>query len=226
LLMNHPLEEPLQALQREEFEELRRRIRLPFYRVIVDVLFFSAARISEALMLTRDDIKTVKYRGYDFLLFHLKTLKRKKKKTRKEKRKLQPVRVVPCLKEEVTPETLSHIAGCRGFIFSSPWRSREALTRQAIFKKLKRIDPRLYPYVFRHSRLTDLACVLNEYELSQVAGWKLKHKTARHYIYLNWASIADKIILKKENLDTDNWESSYVTCYVKGRILVDPIKIV
>ena len=191
-LTNHSLEERLLVLTRSEFEELRRRVQLPFYRVIMDILFFSAARISEALMLTRDDIKTVKYRGYDFLLFHLKNLKRRQSEA-------GLTRVVPCLKEEVTPETLSHIAACKGFIFSSPWRSREAMTRQAIFKKLKRIDPRLYPHVFRHSRLTDLACVLNEYELSQVAGWKLKHKTARHYIYLNWASIADKIIIKKEN---------------------------
>ena len=191
-LTNHSLEGSLLVLTRSEFEKLRRSVQLPFYRVIMDVLFFSAARVSEALMLTRDDIKTVRYRGYDFLLFHLKTLKRKQSEA-------GPVRVVPCLKEEVTPETLNHINGCRDFIFSSPWKSRKALTRQAIFKKLKQIDPRLYPHVFRHSRLTDLACILNEYELSQVAGWKLKHKTARHYIYLNWASIADKIILKKEN---------------------------
>ncbi|MHA1506709.1 MAG: hypothetical protein ACTSR0_05980 [Candidatus Asgardarchaeia archaeon] len=45
--------------------------------------------------------------------------------------------------------------------------------------------------------MTELASILNPYELAQYAGWILKG-TVSHYVFLNWTSIADKLIQKKQ----------------------------
>jgi len=83
------------------------------------------------------------------------------------------------------------------YLFQSPYKKDKPMTRQLIFMKLKKIDPNLHPHLFRHSRLTDLATVLDLYEIHAFAGWKIKPETASHYIYLQWIHRAEKILFKK-----------------------------
>ncbi|MFH1225656.1 MAG: site-specific integrase [Candidatus Diapherotrites archaeon] len=65
--------------------------------------------------------------------------------------------------------------------------------RQAGFKK------KVYPHLFRHSRLTELAKMLTESELRLFAGWGPDSDMVKVYVHLSHRDL-DKAILKKAGL--------------------------
>ncbi|MCD6484904.1 MAG: site-specific integrase [Candidatus Odinarchaeota archaeon] len=185
--------EKVKVITREQFEELRKHLRGEL-KIIAELLFFTAARISEFLNLQGKDIETAKYEGYEWIIFSIKTLKHKKR----------PIRKIPVIAEEMSKETREFLwkkMGKKEYLFSSPWSNRSHYTRQWAWKQIKRIDPSFYPHLFRHSRLTDIAIVVDLLELYAFAGWSIKNvsKTASHYIYLQWIHRAEKLLFKKEH---------------------------
>ncbi|RLI13012.1 MAG: hypothetical protein DRO43_06445 [Candidatus Hecatellales archaeon] len=53
---------------------------------------------------------------------------------------------------------------------------------------------RIYPYVFRHSRLTELAKYLTESELKTYAGWTQGSRVAQVYVHLSGRDLDRKIL--------------------------------
>ncbi|MGQ4834531.1 MAG: tyrosine-type recombinase/integrase [Candidatus Asgardarchaeia archaeon] len=185
--------EEIRALSREQFEELRKSLR-GTSKIIVELLFYTGARITEFLSLKGKAISLEEYRGYEWFVFDIRTLK---KRTR-------PIRKIPVLKEELSIETIRFLLkklGKNEYLFPSSWSNRKKpATRQWAWHVLKRINEGLYPHIFRHSRLTDLAQVMNILELHFFAGWSLKslNKNLEHYIFLQWTQTAEKLLFKKQ----------------------------
>lgn len=79
-------------------------------------------------------------------------------------------------------------------------RGGEGLTTSAInalIRKLARragIGKRVYPYIFRHSRLTELANVLREQQLKAFAGWTGGSRMAEVYVKLSGLDIDDPLL--------------------------------
>lgn len=186
--------EKLKVLDRSEFEDLRRRIKDKFVLLEVEILFFTGARISEALLLKGIDIAKRKYRDFEFYIFEITTLKKKRRFKRS----------IPVIADELSISTRERLDLLKEneFLFQSIYKREKPMTRQAIYHHLKGLNERFYPHLFRHSRLSDLATVMNLFELAQFAGWLLKtvfrHKAINYYIFKNWPALADKIIQKKE----------------------------
>lgn len=58
----------------------------------------------------------------------------------------------------------------------------------------KCINKNIYPHLFRHSRLTELAKHLTEAELCKFAGWVIGSKQARRYVHLAHEDVENKIL--------------------------------
>ena len=78
----------------------------------------------------------------------------------------------------------------------------EALSYDAFRVKLKRlckkagINKRIYPHLFRHSRLTELAKQLPEQTLKLLAGWAADSKMAKTYIHLSCKDIEESLLAR------------------------------
>lgn len=75
--------------------------------------------------------------------------------------------------------------------------------------KKAKINKKVYPHLLRHSRLTELASELPEFQLKQYAGWGMDSKMAGVYIHLNGQDLDNRILeingLKKvEKKELDN----------------------
>ena len=58
----------------------------------------------------------------------------------------------------------------------------------------KCLKKKIYPHLFRHSRLTELAKHLTEAELCKFAGWVIGSKQARRYVHLAHEDVENKIL--------------------------------
>ena len=186
--------EKLKVIDREEFETLRKKIKDKFVLKEVEVLFFTGARISEALLLKGSDVTRRTYRNQEWYIFEVTTLKKK----------VRFKRSIPVLKEELSSFTQTRLDTLEDndFLFPSLYKRENPMTRQAIYHHVKKVNTSFYPHLFRHSRLTDLATVMTLFDLAQFAGWLLKsvfrHKAVGYYIFKNWPALADRILQKKE----------------------------
>lgn len=184
--------ERVEVITRDQFERLRKHLR-GTSKILAELLFFSAARVTEFLNLKGTNIEIVEYSGYDWIIFSIKTLKQKG----------NPIRKIPVLREEISCETMAFLErkiGKDEYLFGSNWGNRNRpLTRQWAWKRIKQINANFYPHLFRHSRLTDIALVMDLLEIHAFAGWSIKSvsKTASHYIYLQWVHRAEKLMFKK-----------------------------
>jgi hypothetical protein len=60
--------------------------------------------------------------------------------------------------------------------------------------KRAKIQKRVFPHLFRHSRLTELAKYMTEQELKVYAGWRPNSDMAQTYVHLSGADIDNKIL--------------------------------
>lgn len=58
----------------------------------------------------------------------------------------------------------------------------------------KFLDKKIYPHLFRHSRLTELAKYLTEAELCRFAGWRIGSNQVRRYVHLAQEDVENKIL--------------------------------
>lgn len=81
------------------------------------------------------------------------------------------------------------------------------------------IKKNVYPHIFRHSRLTELAKEgFNETELRQIAGWSKDSNLPSTYIHIAGGDIDKKILLKAgllNNSDVDKLEEQKKTLKIK-----------
>jgi len=122
------------VISREEFEGLKKKVS-GLTKVALEVLYLTGARVSEVIGLKRTDITRKEYKGHLFLLFNLRTLKKKRK----------TYRIIPAFRDEFSRSVIEYLNGRRGYIFESPYKKGVPITRQAIFSNAKedRIIPAL-----------------------------------------------------------------------------------
>lgn len=94
------------------------------------------------------------------------------------------------------------------FITQGAWLGR-ALGEDGIKRLLKilgrkaGINKKIYPHLFRHSRLTELAKELTEQELKKFAGWTPNSNMASVYVHLSGKDVSDKILQNAGLIDRD-----------------------
>lgn len=74
--------------------------------------------------------------------------------------------------------------------------------------KRAKINKRVHPHLFRHSRLTELAKDFSESELKVIAGWTGSSTMAEVYVHLSGADIERKLLEKSGLLDKKADETS------------------
>ncbi len=63
------------------------------------------------------------------------------------------------------------------------------------------LKKRMYPHIFRHSRLTELGKELKEQELKKFAGWTGSSDMARIYVHLSGEDVSNKILANAGLID-------------------------
>lgn len=91
--------------------------------------------------------------------------------------------------------------------------SNKLLCYNALVKNLKifgrkaEINKKIYPHLFRHSRATELASHLTEFQLKKMFGWSMSSDMASIYVNMSGRDIDDAILklngIKKEKKELD-----------------------
>jgi len=76
-----------------------------------------------------------------------------------------------------------------------------------ILGKRAGIKKNIYPHLFRHSRLTELAKELTEQELKKFAGWTPNSNMASVYVHLSGKDVSNKILANAGIINEDNAEN-------------------
>lgn len=71
-----------------------------------------------------------------------------------------------------------------------------------VLGKRAKIKKNIYPHLFRHSRLTELAKELTEQELKKFAGWTADSEMAATYVHLSQKEVGDKILANAGLIDS------------------------
>lgn len=93
------------------------------------------------------------------------------------------------------------------FITQGAWLGR-ALGEDGLKRRLKilglraGIKKKIYPHLFRHSRLTELAKELTEQELKKFAGWTPNSNMASVYVHLSGSDVSNKILANAGLIDS------------------------
>ncbi len=104
-----------------------------------------------------------------------------------------------------------------------PW----SLTHEGIRGTVKligkraNIEKRIYPHLFRHSRLTELAKIMTDSELRMFAGWSKDSSMTAVYIHLSQRDIETKLLMSKgliQKKEEKNKELKPRTCPRCGEI--------
>lgn len=79
------------------------------------------------------------------------------------------------------------------------------------------IKKKIYPHLFRHSRMTELAKELTEQELKKFAGWSPNSRMASVYIHLSGEDVSNKILanagfIDKRRADKTKSELMQIEC--------------
>lgn len=77
-------------------------------------------------------------------------------------------------------------------------KTYERYSRTGIYTIIKKVgeclEKNIYPHLFRHSRLTELAKYLTEAELCRFAGWSIGSRQVRRYVHLAHEDVENKIL--------------------------------
>ncbi len=166
----------------DEYEALMGAVDHPRLRALLVTLYESAARPGEVLGLR---IRDVDFRDrYAQVRVSGKT----------GERTVPLVRAIPYLRAwlQVHPQGEDPDAP----LFARVYRGRVAAitlnTLEALFHRLWRkagVKRRVYPYMFRHTRLTELADNdLGEFKMKELAGWTTDSRMAARYVHLSGRS--------------------------------------
>jgi len=166
----------VEPLTRNQVERIILRIENLRDKVFIILLYLTAGRITEVLDLRKRHFDYTT--SPDFIIVSIKTLKRKKGVVRRKLpvRKNEPL--VSILTDYLKNKELNDK------LFS--------ITRQRGWQIIKQIDPRIWPHLFRHTRLSELANKLTDQQLTVYAGWS-DSRPAKNYVFLRWTDLAEKL---------------------------------
>ena len=173
-----PVKSPNDLLTRDEILRLIDYAENPRDRALIALLYDTGARPGEILSLRLKDVKLNRTHGEIYV------------SGKTGMRRIPIVFSIPYLERwlNVHPERDNPEAKLFPKIKSG--RGGEDLTEPGLVMLLKRIarragiNKRMYPYIFRHSRLTELANILREHQLKAFAGWTAGSRMAEHYVRL------------------------------------------
>jgi len=183
-----PVKSPNDILTREEVLKLINHADNPRDKCLIAMLYDTGARPGEIINLK---VKDVKLNGsYGEIYVNGKT----------GMRRIPIVFSIPYLMRWLNNHPERDNPEARLFTKLKDGRGGEDLTEIGLTGLIKRlvkragINKRIYPYIFRHSRLTELANVLREHQLKAFAGWTAGSRMAEHYVRLAGLDIDSSIL--------------------------------
>lgn len=202
-----------EVVTRGKVLELSEKLKSPGLQAFYYFLYLTGCRISEGLMVKRDDVQGEMYKGEKIITIRIPTLK---------KRRGTKFRVIPIhASEEKNPLEFKMWDAVkpfvsrteRGHIFirdedsstnvrmrvAQAFRRHIILTTRAVHRS-KFIDEYtfgLYPHYLRHCRLTHLAQIygFDALKLTNFAGWS-SIAPATIYLHYNWIDLARFMVSK------------------------------
>ncbi|RLG58503.1 hypothetical protein DRN86_05535 [Candidatus Geothermarchaeota archaeon] len=179
-----PVESSSDLITREDLKKLIAVADDPRDKAIIAVLYESACRASEFLSLK---VKDVVFDEYGAVLIV---------KGKTGMRRVRLIESARLLKEWINKHPARNNPNAPLWISArgKPLSHSSLLT---IIKKLAGkagLSKRVYPHLFRHSRLTELAKYLTEHELKVYAGWTQASRMAAVYVHLSGSDLDGKIL--------------------------------
>lgn len=183
-------------------------------RAMVNVLYDSGARIGEFLRLKIKDVYFDKY-GAKLTVFNKKT------------EKTRHVRIINSVKDlKNWLEFHPHKDDREAYLWvkvgepglGNPMNYDTAAKQLKKLAKRAGIEKRVTPHLFRHSRATELASKLNEYNMCMFFGWEIGSDMPRTYIHLSGKDVEDAILefhgLKVEEEESNDSPIQCPKCHV------------
>ena len=200
-----PIKSPNDILTQDEVLMMIDAADNPRDKAMIALLYDSAARPSEILNLKIKDVKLNKTHGEVFVT------------GKTGMRRVVIVFSIPYLMKWLNAHPRKDDPEAKLFPKLKQGRGGEDLTPNgldALVKRLARrvgIEKRITAYLFRHSRLTELANVLRDSQLKALAGWTASSRMAEHYIRLAGLDLLARHRIREgmplciEVMDIDKW---------------------
>jgi len=173
-----PVKSPNDILTQDEILAMIDAAENPRDKALIALLYDSGARPSEILNLKLKDIKLNKTHGEIFV------------NGKTGMRRIPIVFSVPYLIKWLNAHPAKNDPEAKLFPKLKHGRGGENFTSDGLDGLVKRlarkagIRKRVTPYLFRHSRLTELANILRDSQLKALAGWTAGSRMAEYYIRL------------------------------------------
>jgi len=180
---------PEYLITEEEFVKLMNATDDLQFKTLLGILYESGARIGEILNLK---IQNVEFNDYGAKLYI---------KGKTGQRVVPIVWFANMLRQYIEAHPFKHDPEAPVWYCYKNGKF-EALSYNAFRIKLKRlckkagINKRIYPHLFRHSRLTELAKQLPEQTLKLLAGWAADSKMAKTYIHLSCRDVEESLLAR------------------------------
>lgn len=181
----------------EKVYDLWTHIPNPRYKLAYAVLYLTAARVTEALHLRREDITVEKLGNQTVYIFSLINLKNKIHKTKNipiVPRTIEEKQLIAYILEysSTMPYATPLLAPATRHTIKNYFRENIRFTVRTVGKKTQYTKLKLYPHYLRHCRL-DYLKDLPTFELVAIAGWR-STEPAEHYIRRDWKRIARALL--------------------------------
>jgi integrase/ribosomal protein S27AE len=173
-----PVKSPNDLLTRDEILKLIDHAEKLRDKALIALLYDTGARPGEILNLRVKDVKLNRTHGEIYV------------NGKTGMRRIPIVFSIPYLERWLNSHPEKDNPEAKLFPKLKTGRGGDDLTEAGLTMLLKRIAKRagirrrMYAYVFRHSRLTELANILREHQLKAFAGWAAGSRMAEHYVRL------------------------------------------
>lgn len=189
-------------LSKKDLSEFIRNIKEPEVKAFVSLMYLTAGRVSEVLLIRRRDMKTRIIDGKEFVVIRMRVLKKwkvLKVHTHEDGTKHQdtvplkrfreaPIRID---KGMIERELFSHVH--RYIKSSSLYPDDFVINKSRSWAWLKMSELDTFNHYFRHLRITHLVQQgFTDQELVQFVGWQ-DSKPAAVYTHLRWQDVAKKL---------------------------------
>lgn len=155
-------------------------------KCLIILTYETAARIDEIRNIRVEDI--TQYEQYDSIFLRV---------SKTQQRSLPVIQSIPYINQWLNNHPQRD--NPKAYFFIREYKKTyERYSRTGIYTIIKKVGgclkKNIYPHLFRHSRLTELAKYLTEAELCVFAGWAIGSKQVRRYVHLAQEDVENKIL--------------------------------
>ncbi|KKK45909.1 hypothetical protein LCGC14_1079550 [marine sediment metagenome] len=156
------------------------------YKCLLISCYETAARIDEIRNIRIEDI--TQYEQYASIFIGV---------SKTQQRSLPIVQSIPYINQWLNNHPLKQ--NKKAYLFMTKYKgSYQQYSRTGLYLIIKKcgksLDKKIFPHLFRHSRLTELAKYLTEAELCRFAGWRIGSRQVRRYVHLSQEDVENKIL--------------------------------